>query len=154
MEDPVAAPVHLGLFRDEVDGGITLVGGWSPSTRAAHFPRRARCPYTGADDVVEVDLPSQGSVWAFTEVTAAPPGYLGEVPYGIGVVELEVNETIVRVVARLLAPGRAGLRIGQPVELIADEIPGPDGTTVRTWAYRPTASEGDPGGIGQAGPAR
>ena len=68
-------------------------------------------------------------LWAWTAVTAAPPGYTGPVPYGFGVVEL-VHEQL-RVITRLRESDPAQLEFGQPMTLVADELP--DG--VVTWAF-------------------
>jgi hypothetical protein len=62
-------------------------------------------------------------------VTAAPPGYAGPVPYGFGVVEL-VHEQL-RVITRLCESDPGRLEFGQPLTLVADELP--DG--VMTWAF-------------------
>lgn len=137
MANPTRSPVHRGLFRTGPSGEITLLGGWSPSASLAHFPRRDRCPYTGAEDVVDVDLPQRGTIWAFTEVTAAPPGYSGRVPYGIGVVGLEVNGTTLRVVTRLVDGTDPGPRIGQQAVLVADEVVDSEGEILHTWAFQP-----------------
>ena len=62
------------------DDGVTLLGGWSPSSGYRHFPRQPLCPFTGADDVEPLDLPRAGRVWLWTTVTAPPPGYQGPSP--------------------------------------------------------------------------
>ena len=68
-------------------------------------------------------------------MTAAPPGYRGEVPFGFGVVELPEG---LRVITRLTEADPAALRFGQPMRLAivplhADD----DGTTVTTYAFEP-----------------
>src|SRR3954462_6851845 len=70
-------------------GDVRLVGGYSPSSGQHHFPLSPVCPYTGADDVERVTLPTTGTLWAWTAVTTAPPGYDGPLPYGFGVIELD-----------------------------------------------------------------
>ena len=70
-----------------------------------------------------------GTLWAWTAVTAAPPGYEGPVPYGFGVVEL--TEERLRIITRLRESDPAQLTFGQPMTLVADELP--DG--VITWAF-------------------
>jgi uncharacterized OB-fold protein len=111
------------------DGSVTLLGGYSPSSGRYHFPRAAACPYTGATDVEAVRLSRVGTLWAWTAVTAAPPGYEGSVPYGFGIVEL--IEEHLRIVTRLREPNPARLEFGQQVELVADPLPG----EVVTWAF-------------------
>jgi uncharacterized OB-fold protein len=122
-------PVHEGLFELHADGTLDLVGGYSPTTGQYHFPLLDSCPYSGASDVERVLLSREGTLWAWTAVTAAPPGYTGPVPYGFGVVELTTER--LRVITRLKEADPARLSFGQPLTLVADELP--DG--VITWAF-------------------
>jgi uncharacterized OB-fold protein len=71
------------LARDAA-GHVSLLGRWSPTSGRHHFPPAALCPYPGADDVELVPLPQRGSLWAWTAVTSAPPGYEGPIRYGFG----------------------------------------------------------------------
>ena len=132
-----ARAISSGLFELHDDGTITLVGGYSPSSTRYHFPRLDSCPYTGATDVETVELSSAATLWAWTAVTAAPPGYLGPVPFGFGVVEL-VHEQL-RVITRLTEADPANLVFGQPMRLVADTLPGETGEPVVTWAFEATA---------------
>ena len=117
-----------GLF--EIDGdALTLIGGYSPTSRQYHFPLLTTCPYSGAEDVERVTLSHDATLWAWTAVTAAPPGYEGPVPYGFGVVEL-VEEKL-RIVTRLRESDPAQLSFGQPMTLVADPLP--NGKV--TWAF-------------------
>ena len=133
-------PVTDGLFTTAADGSIALVGGYSPSSAKYHFPRLPACPYTGADDVETVELGRDATLWGWTAVTAAPPGYEGAVPYGFGVVEL-TNERL-RVITRLTEPDPAKLSYGQPMHLVADVLhTDGDGTDVVTYAFAPGTAE-------------
>ena len=98
--------------------GVQLVGGYSPTSGHHHFPLAPVCPYTGADDVERVLLPTTGRLWAWTAVNTAPPGYDGPVPYGFGVIELD--DIGLRVVGRLTEPDPSALHEGQPMRVIAD----------------------------------
>jgi uncharacterized OB-fold protein len=122
-------PIHDGLFEPTADGSIALIGGYSPTSGKYHFPLLDTCPYSGATDVQRVVLSRDATLWAWTAVTAAPPGYTGPVPYGFGVVEL-VREQL-RIITRLRESDPARLEFGKPVTLVADELP--DG--VVTWAF-------------------
>ena len=129
------------VFR--VDGTITLLGGYSPSSGRFHFPLGDVCPYTGAADVEPVELSRDATLWGWTAVTAAPPGYDGAVPYGFGVVEL-VHEQL-RVITRLTEPDPAQLQFGDAMHLVADAVAvDDDGTEVVTWAFAPIPSAGAP----------
>ena len=109
-----ARAITEGLFELHNDGSIELVGGYSPTSGRHHFPRLDSCPYSGATDVETVELSSEARLWAWTAVTAAPPGYAGEVPFGFGVVEL-VREQL-RVITRLTEadPVASAIEVGQP----------------------------------------
>ena len=63
---PDAPPIHDGLFEIR-DGRPVLRGGFSAASGHRHFPLRPVCPFSGADDVVEVELPGEGSLlwWTF-----------------------------------------------------------------------------------------
>jgi uncharacterized OB-fold protein len=128
----VVASIEPSVLRVDNGGGVTLLGGWCPSSGLRHFPRAAVCPFTGADDVEAVDLPRTGTVWLHTSVHVAPPGYAGPVPYGFGVVELD-GSPLLRVLSRLAGEGLAP---GCPVHLEGEELPGPDGEPVVTWVFR------------------
>jgi uncharacterized OB-fold protein len=66
-------------------------------------------------------------------VTAAPPGYRGEVPYGFGVVELPEG---LRVLTRLTEGDPANMRFGQEVRLKLVPLHTDDeGRHVLTWAF-------------------
>ncbi len=80
-------------------------------------------------------LPTEGRLWAWTTVTAAPPGYDGPVPFGFGVVEL--GDTI-RVVTRITEPDVTALHPGQAMRLVVDEVGERDGDTVVSWAFAPS----------------
>lgn len=89
-----------------VDGMFTidppmLIGARCAVCDQYSFPPLSQCPYCGADDVHAVSLSDRGTLWGWTTVTTAPPGYLGAVPYGFGVVELPEG---VRIVTRLAVP--------------------------------------------------
>jgi len=121
--------IHDGLFELYEDGAITLIGGYSPTSEKYHFPLLDTCPYSGATDVERVLLSRDATLWTWTAVTAAPPGYTGPVPYGFGVVELDHER--LRIITRLREPDPARLTFGQAMTLVADELP--DGMV--TWAF-------------------
>jgi len=138
MADAPAWPPGRWLETDD-DGHPRLVGGWSPTSGRHHFPPSPVCPYSGADDVEVVRLSRTGTLWAWTAVTASPPGYEGPIPYGFGVVELEPEG--LRVIGRLTVADPSELSFGQPMELVTQLVEG-DGTgdgadERRIWAFAP-----------------
>jgi uncharacterized OB-fold protein len=122
-----------GVFETRADGSIALIGGYSPSSARYHFPLLDSCPYTGATDVERVLLSEDATLWAWTAVTAAPPGYAGPVPFGFGVVEL-VREQL-RVITRLTEADPQQLVFGQAMRLVAETLPLESGETVTMWAF-------------------
>lgn len=116
---------------DAATGAPRLVGGYSPSSGHHHFPLAPVCPYTGADDVERATLPTTGTLWAWTAVTTAPPGYDGPIPYGFGVVELDGIG--LRVVGRLTEPDPSALREGQPMQLVTEQL-----GDLTVWAFTPS----------------
>ena len=117
------------------EGGLVLLGGFSPTSGRHHFPRASLCPYSGADDVEPRRLSPTGRLWAWTAVTAAPPGYDGPVPYGLGVVDLAAEG--LRVVGRLTEADPRSLRAGQLMHVVAEHLPG----DLVVWAFAPSGSD-------------
>jgi uncharacterized OB-fold protein len=93
------------------------------------------CPYCGRDELDEVSLSDTGKLWGWTAVTAPPPGYRGEVPYGFGVVELPEG---LRVITRLTESDPSRLHFGDGVRLrIVPLHTDDEGRSVVTWAFGP-----------------
>lgn len=131
---PATFPPPQGLLAPGPDPH--LLGGSCQTCTNLHFPAADTCPYCGADTVETTALPTEGTLWAWTTVTAAPPGYVGPVPYGFGVVELAGR---IRVVTRLTETDASAWWAGQPVHLVVDDVgPGPE-TPVPVWAFAPGA---------------
>jgi uncharacterized OB-fold protein len=132
--------VRQGLFSggDAGDGDRpVLLGSHCTVCGNTLFPRVDACTYCAADDPEPVELTRRGTLWAWTAVTAAPPGYEGEVPFGIGVVELPEG---IRVIGRLTESDPGALWAGQPMELriVALHTDG-EGNDVVTYAFAPEA---------------
>ncbi len=136
--------VHDRLFVVDDDGQGRLVGGYSPSSGKFHFPQLPTCPYTGAADVERAVLATTGTLWGWTAVTAPPPGYQGEIPFGFGVVELPTEG--LRVISRLTEGDPTKLHYGQAMHLeIVPLHTDEEGRTVLTYAFAPDATSADDG---------
>jgi uncharacterized OB-fold protein len=84
--------------------------------------------------VEDVTLSGTGVLWGWTTVTAPPPGYSGEVPFGFGIVELPEG---VRVITRLAVPDDR-FRAGLPVTMRIVPLHETDGgDVVETWEFAP-----------------
>jgi len=128
--------VRDGLFSD--DEHPALLGSRCTACRKVHFPRADACTYCATEEPEPVELSGPGTLWAWTAVTAAPPGYEGEVPFGIGVVELPEG---VRVITRLTESDPAALAAGQPMELrVVPLHRNDDGDDVVTYAFAPAGT--------------
>lgn len=130
-------PVQAGVFRTGADGSPHLVGGRCRTCQRPHFPVLTTCPWCSADEVDEVELSAAGTLWGWTAVTAPPPGYQGEVPFGFGVVELPEG---LRVVTRLTESDPGRLAFGDAVELAIVPLHTDDGREVVTWAFAPAGA--------------
>jgi len=134
-QGPPAVPVREGLF---VGGGSPrLLGSRCARCATHHFPAHGTCPYCSSEDVEPCELSGRGTLWAWTAVTAPPPGYRGEVPFGFGVVELPEG---VRIVTRLTEADPARLEVGQAMQLVVVPLhTDEDGRPVTTFAFAPAA---------------
>jgi uncharacterized protein len=91
-------------------------------------------------------LSGTGELWAWTSVSAPPPGYSGEVPYGFGVVELPEG---LRVVTRLTETDPSRLELGQRMHLVLVKVASSgEGGELLTYAFSP----GDQPATGADGP--
>jgi uncharacterized OB-fold protein len=128
----VSIPVTDGLFTVEPPA---LLGGGCDNCGHPHFPRLDTCPYCGAEATTGIVLSDHGTLWGWTTVTAPPPGYLGEVPFGFGVVQLPEG---LQVVTRLALPVDSWTA-GLAVRLRIVELGTRDGQDepVVTWEFGP-----------------
>lgn len=126
-----ARPVQPALFQTEPPA---LLGIRCDECGRQAFPRATTCPYCGSERVTDVTLSGTGTLWGWTTVTAAPPGYHGDVPFGFGIVELPEG---LRVITRLATPVD-GYTHGQAMQLrIISLHTADDGTEIETWEFAP-----------------
>ena len=79
-----------------------------------HWPPAVACPKCHREELVWVDLPREGSLYAFSEVRGgAPLGMEGGVPFVVGLVEL--TGAPFRLFSRIVGRAYAGLALGEPV---------------------------------------
>jgi uncharacterized OB-fold protein len=131
-------PVHEGLFDVDDAGRPYLIGGRCPDCDRWQFPAAPTCPACGGASVEPVRLADHGTLWGWTAVTAAPPGYVGDVPFGFGVVALADG---LRVITRIEEPDPDRLEFGMHLQLELVELgPDPDGDVVTTYSFAPASS--------------
>lgn len=129
-------PIRTGLFSIDPP---RLLGGCCPQCRRHHFPAPPTCPYCGAGNCESVALSERGTLYLFTVVRNAPPGYRGRAPYGFGVVELPEG---LRIITPLTETRLDILRVGMAVRLqIAPLFTDDEGREVLSYSFQPIASE-------------
>jgi uncharacterized protein len=125
--------VREGLFSE----GGALLGSRCSNCGSTLFPQADSCTYCATEDPAPVELSRHGTLWSWTAVTAPPPGYQGEVPFGIGIVELPEG---VRVITRLTESDPAALQAGQAMECrVVTLHTDAEGNDVVTYAFGPVA---------------
>jgi uncharacterized OB-fold protein len=123
--------VRDGLFSE--DGA--LLGAKCANCGSTLFPRVDSCTYCATEDPEPVELSRHGTLWSWTAVTAPLPGYEGEVPFGIGIVELPEG---IRVITRLTESDPSALNPGQAMECrVVTLHTNADGDDVVTYAFAP-----------------
>ncbi len=128
-------PVRAGLFDETSPGVAQLLGARCRACDRYLFPRSDQCLHCSSADVESVVLSDTGTVWGWTVVHTAPPGYDGPIPFGFGVVELPEG---LRIITRLEVTDPADLDFGDPVRLaVAPLRENDDGDLVVTYTFAP-----------------
>jgi len=135
-------PIAAGLFAWP-SPEPRLIGGRCRSCGAVAFPRPPSCSRCTADAIDEHLLSRTGTLWSWTVQRFEPKEpFIGPEPfepYGVGYLDL-AGEVLVE--SRLTTADPAELEIGQPMELVVVPFTTrDDGTTVVTFAFRPTTGE-------------
>lgn len=134
-----------GIFEIR-DGRPVLIGSRCVNCGNHMFPRQRGCPRCMADEQVDVELATTGTLWTWTVQAFPPkaPPYLGPVgedftPFGVGYVELAGQ---VRVESRLTESDPDKLEIGMKMELVLDVLgTNDDGDEVVTYAFAPVRGQ-------------
>lgn len=108
-----------------------LLGGRCSSCRELSFPRERFCAHCGAADPELTPLSTRGTIYSWTIARFAPPGYQGQVPFGVGIVEIDDG---IRITSTLSAEPLESLRVGATVALRLIEVATEDGP-VTSWTY-------------------
>lgn len=126
-----------GLFRDTADGP-RLIAGRCDRCQQLHFPATPDCPLCAEGGAHQTLVGPGGRLLLYTSIASRPPGYLGAMPYGFGVVALD--DVDLRVVTRLTEADTARLRPGLPMRLVIEPVFDDDhGQSVLSYAFAPAA---------------
>jgi len=79
------------------------------------FPPKAICPHCWSASVRWTDLSSQGELYSWTRVHAAPTIFAADAPYSVCIVDLDSG---VRVACKLVERPGIDTRIGMAVEIV------------------------------------
>lgn len=130
-------PFRPGLL-ELAEGGVgRLVGSRCPACGARFFPPRHVCSRCLAEPLEPAALSTRGTVYTYTVVHQAAPGF--ETPYVLGYVDLPEGVRVLGQVAGI-APDEA--RIGMAVELAVEPF-GEDeqGRLLIGYRFRPVPEE-------------
>jgi scaffold protein (connect acetoacetyl-CoA thiolase and HMG-CoA synthase) len=130
--EPTDTPVRAGILQLDPPA---LLAGRCAACGELRFPATSLCAECGGERIESVALAGEGSLYTFSIVRMAPPGYGGKVPYAVGVVELPDG---IRVTATILAEDLDRLAVGDAVTFELLTLPGPDGPLL-SFAYRGSA---------------
>ena len=85
---------------------------------AAIFYPRAVCPHCMSDRIDWIDATGRGTIYSYTVVHRAPPGFADSAPYVVALIDLEEG---VRMMTNVVdAP--AAVRVGAAVEVTFDDV--------------------------------
>ena len=122
-------PIREGLFQRDPPA---LLGSRCGACGSVRFPAYGVCGECQSSQVASVPLAATGTVYTFTVIRHKPPGYLGEVPYAFGFVDLADG---LRVIATLVADDLDQLAIGDTVDLELFPLGNGD-SAVESYRYR------------------
>jgi uncharacterized OB-fold protein len=128
-----------------IDDQPVLIGNRCTSCVTVYFPKASLfCPNPVCDgtEFEEVPLSRFGRIWSYTDAQyQPPPPYIPQPgdyrPFAIAAVELEAEQMVVLgQVAQ--GYGVADLSVGQPVELVVEELYSDDDHDYLVYKWRPT----------------
>jgi uncharacterized protein len=136
----MTALIAEGLFRVDDDRAV-LFGSKRRSTGAVRFPAERPELFDDTDDIVSIELSTQGTLFTFTTQEFVPPlPYKGDrsperfKPYVVGYVELPEGILVESLIVGADAPQ---LRIGQPMASTTTTLDTTDGQSLVTFAFTP-----------------
>jgi uncharacterized OB-fold protein len=124
-----------GAVRLSQSGQPILLGGRCTCCETRMFPRAETCPSCMGDPVAEEEMPTVGTLYAYSVLHVGPKRFRR--PLAIGYVDLSNG---VRVFSHLEA--HEALATGGDVELdMADVGQEPDGRPIRSFVFKPLGSK-------------
>jgi uncharacterized OB-fold protein len=130
--------------------GIRLLGTRCVDSGTYFFPPErvmSRAPGFPDSELVDVELSTTGTLWSYTDAQYQPPApFVARTdpyePYCLAAVELAEERLVVlgQVIAGVSVDD---LRVGMPMELVADVLDSDDEQTYVVWKWRPATGTAD-----------
>ena len=116
-------PVEKGLFDipSSKEDPVYLNGSRCKTCGRYHFPVVERCYVCSGQDLEDVKMGRNATIYTYTNNNYTPPGgiYKGKVPYGLGVVLLDEG---ILITTRINEADPSKLKIGMKVELMLETL--------------------------------
>lgn len=120
---PLEGPEHtrLSAFFDRLkEGRLTTTR--CTQCGSVHWPPRVACPECHSEALEWIDLPKDGTIYAWSAVLGgAPSGMEKDVPFAVGLIDLSGSP--LRIFGRIEGKPWAELRIGDRVQVEPFEMP-------------------------------
>ncbi|MCX6767295.1 MAG: Zn-ribbon domain-containing OB-fold protein [Candidatus Micrarchaeota archaeon] len=110
----------LPLIWRRIPERYNMLGSKCLNCGTPYFPQRKMCPKCRRKGkIVAEKMPTEGTIYSFTEVHAAPKGFEQETPYFLAMVELSNG---VRVLSQVVDSPADKIKIGAPVNMVFRKI--------------------------------
>lgn len=134
---PELVPLRPGLFEQDPDGSIVLLGNRCGGCGTTYFPAHALCVRClSSDQLQPLRLRGRGTVYTYTVVHQSTPEF--PTPYVLAYVDLPEG---VRVLAQLVDVAPEALRVGLPVEVTGATVQRAEGPAVLTYRFAPARED-------------
>jgi len=111
-----------------------LIGSICENCKTEYFPQRkfcAKCRRKGR--ITDHQMPSEGKIFSFTQVHAAPIGHENEAPYYLAIVELKNG---VRLMSQIVDSEDEKIKFGADVKMMFRKISEDDNEGVIAYGYK------------------
>ncbi len=81
--------MQVAKYWREIPKRYRLEAGKCSGCKSIHFPERLICPECGSKTFDKINLTGKGKLVTYTIIRVAPEGFTDQVPYAVGIVELE-----------------------------------------------------------------
>jgi len=104
--------MQVAKYWREIPKRYRMEAGKCTKCQNISFPQRLVCPECGSQSLEKISLSGKGKIATFTITHVAPEGFGDQVPYAVGIVELDEG---IRVMAQITDCELHELKIGDRV---------------------------------------